>query len=137
MEDPELELDTWNRRLDELEDEGDAIDRLLTEVELLFSGEEEDAEDGRGQLELFTPSDEEAPLVLHVRQGDGRILRGNWAEVVRQMRDLAGFGHETPGQFMRRMAERWHEQYGVEIPFQDPEGFLRAADRLGLLKIDD
>jgi Flp pilus assembly protein TadD len=134
---PELELDTWNRRLDELEDDGDAIDRLLTEVELLFSGEEEDAEDGRGQLELFTPSDEEAPLVLHVRQGDGRILRGNWAEVVRQMRDLAGFGHETAGQFMRRMAERWHEQHGVEIPFQDPESFLRAADRLGLLKIDD
>lgn len=132
----DAEVEPWNRRLDELEAEGDPIERLLAEVELLFSGDAEDEEGLLGQLELFTPPAQADPGLLEVRQGDGRLLRGNSADIVRQMRDLAGFGHETPGQFMRRMAERWHEQFGVEIPFQDPDGFLREAARAGLLKLE-
>jgi hypothetical protein len=46
-----------------------------------------------------------------------------------------GFAHEPLVQFMRRMAERWHEQYGVEVPAGDPEGFLRSAARFGLLRL--
>lgn len=129
-------LEPWRRRLDELESEGDSIERLLTEVELLFSTEPGEEDDPLGQLELFTPFPGSVARVIQVRQGDGRVLRGTSAEVVRQMRDLAGFGHETPGEFMRRMAERWHEQFGVEIPFQDPEGFIREAARVGLLKLE-
>lgn len=132
----EEEMEPWNRRLDELEVEGDPIERLLTEVEMLFSADPEDDEGLLGQLELFTPSAGPQSRLLQVRQGDGRILRGTSAEVVRQMRDLAGFGHETAGQFMRRMAERWHEQFGIEIPFLDPDGFLREAARAGLLKLE-
>ena len=36
---------------------------------------------------------------------------------------------------MRRLAERWHEQSGVEIPFTDPESFLRAAAIAGLVHL--
>jgi Flp pilus assembly protein TadD len=132
----EEELEAWGRRLDELEAEGDSIERLLMEVELQFSADAGEDEGALGQLELFIPSADPAPRHIQVRQGDGRILRGTSSEVVRQMRDLAGFGHETPGQFMRRMAERWHEQFGIEIPFQDPDGFLREAARAGLLRFE-
>jgi hypothetical protein len=37
---------------------------------------------------------------------------------------------------MRRLAERWHEQSGVEIPFTDPESFLRAAVSAGLIHLE-
>jgi hypothetical protein len=37
---------------------------------------------------------------------------------------------------MRRLAERWHEQSGAEIPFTDPEAFLRAALGAGLVRLD-
>lgn len=134
MDGEDARLTPWNRRLDELEAEDDPIDRLLLEVESAFAGGEGD-EPPRGQLELF--HGEAVDLsVHHVRQADGRVLRGTWADIVRQMRDLAGFGHESPGEFMRRMAERWHEQHGVELPCQDAATFLAAAARAGLLRID-
>jgi hypothetical protein len=72
-----------------------------------------------------------------VRLRDGLLLRGSWLEIVRQMRDHAGFSHESTTDFMRRMAERWHEQRGVEIPATDPSGFLRAAIRAGLLTLEE
>ena len=52
------------------------------------------------------------------------------------MRDRAGFSHETLGHYMRRLAERWHEQSGEEIPFTDPEVFLRAAIAAGLIQLE-
>jgi len=57
-------------------------------------------------------------------------------EIVRQMRDHAGFSHETVAHYMRRLAERWHEQSGVEIPTFDPEAFLRAAVEAGLIHLE-
>jgi hypothetical protein len=57
-------------------------------------------------------------------------------EILRQMRDLAGFSHETVGRYMRRLAERWHEQSGLEIPFADPETFLRSAIAAGLIRLE-
>ncbi len=52
------------------------------------------------------------------------------------MRDHAGFSHESAIHYMRRLAERWHEQSGVEIPFTDPEAFLRAAIAAGLVRLE-
>jgi hypothetical protein len=72
-----------------------------------------------------------------VRLPDGYSFRGTWHEIVRQMRDQAGFCHETIMHYMRRLAERWHEQSGVEIPFQDPESFLQAAIQAKLVKLED
>lgn len=53
------------------------------------------------------------------------------------MRDLAGFSHESITQYMKRRAERWHEQDGVEIPSNDPGSFLRAAVRARLLALEE
>lgn len=89
------------------------------------------------QLELFERSlalrDEEPRTI---RLGDGHLVRGSWHEIVRQMRDHAGFSHESITHYMRRLAERWHEQAGVEIPFTDPETFLRAAVEAGLVRLE-
>ena len=89
------------------------------------------------QLELFgrSLSSESEPSHL-VRLNDGHLLRGSWQEIVRQMRDRAGFSHETTTHYMRRLAERWHEQRGVEIPFTDPESFLRGAVAAGLVRLE-
>jgi hypothetical protein len=48
-----------------------------------------------------------------------------------------GFSHEALVPFMRRMAERWLEQHGVEVPYGDPAAFVRAAVAAGLLHIRD
>jgi hypothetical protein len=89
-----------------------------------------------GQLELFKAAEEDAGI-HRIRLPDGQILRGTWLEVVRQMRDLAGFSHEPITQYMKRLAERWHEQRGVEIPSTDPQSFIRAAVRVGLLTMEE
>ena len=89
-----------------------------------------------GQLELFHSSDQ--PDRAHqVRLPDGQLLRGTWVDIVRQMRDLAGFSHEPISQYMKRLAERWHEQRGVEVPSTDPVSFIRAAVQAGLLTLDE
>jgi hypothetical protein len=52
------------------------------------------------------------------------------------MRDLAGFSHEPLTEYMKRLAERWHEQRGLEIPSTDARSFLLAAIRAGLLRLE-
>ena len=135
-------LDPWRVRLQALEVPEDPIDRLLSEIELDFRLRE-DQELGLGpvdpgQLELFDVSLATAvgEAVHHVRLDDGTIVRGSWMAIVVQMRDLAGFSHESLVTYMRRMAEFWHELRGVEIPFQDPETFVRAACNAGVLRLE-
>jgi hypothetical protein len=90
------------------------------------------------QLELFERAlAADDPRVRTIRLSDGQLVRGNWVEIVRQMRDHAGFAHESITHYMRRLAERWHEQSGDEIPFTDPETFLRAAADAGLLRLEE
>lgn len=139
MEEGDARLAPWDRRLDELESMQDPIDRLLAEVEASFGGSAGPFLPDPSQLELFEGkrSDGDGALVHHVRLADGHSIRGTWHEIVRQMRDRAGFGHETLPHYMRRMAERWHEQSGFEIPFQDPESFLRAAIDARLVILED
>ena len=87
-------------------------------------------------MELFKGTGEE-DRPKAVRLTDGQLLRGTWAQIVRQMRDLAGFAHEPLGQYMKRLSERWHEQKGIEIPSLDPRSFLLAAIEAGLLKLEE
>jgi Flp pilus assembly protein TadD len=135
LEAGETHLLPWERRLQELEDFEDPVDRLLAEIE--SSVEPLDAPRDRGQLELFERSYPEASMGVHtLRLGDGHRVHGTWLEIVRQMRDLAGFSHESVGQYMRRMAERWHEQSGLEIPSGDPETFLAGAIAAGLIRME-
>lgn len=125
----------WESRLAELEEFEDPIDRVLAEVEARARGASLSIEDP-SQLELFERGVREGKR-HRIRQPDGRVYHGTWHEIVRQMRDQAGFSHETITHYMRRMAERWHDQFGVEVPFNDPESFLGAAIRVGLLKLED
>jgi Flp pilus assembly protein TadD len=136
MEDGDSRLRPWEERLGVLEASEDAIDRLLAEVEASV-GEGGEAPYDPGQLELFEGRPGSDTAIHHVRTADGHVLRGTWLGIVRQMRDRAGFQHETLGQYMRRLAERWHEASGAEIPFQDPESFLRAAIEARLLLLED
>jgi tetratricopeptide (TPR) repeat protein len=140
MEEGDARLAPWEDRLRELEGIADPIDQLLAEVEAgmglahLQAGGEIDP----SQLELFEgPGDGPRGVRILVRNRDGAVFRGSWISVVRQMRESAGFGHETLVQFMRRMAERWHEVSGVEIPFLDPEAFLRQAADARLIVLEE
>ena len=129
-------LGPWEVRLRDLEAFEDPIDRLLREVESRMGGGGDAATYDPSQLELFGRESEDRDQTIRtVRLADGYLIRGTWHDIVRQMRDQAGFAHETIGHYMRRLAERWHEQSGVEIPFTDPESFLRAAAIAGLVHV--
>jgi Flp pilus assembly protein TadD len=128
-------LAPWEQRLRELEErQDDPIDRLLGEVEARMGVSPHGGFYDPSQLELFERERQEGRKI--VRMADGYRFLGTWHEIVRQMRDQAGFSHETMGHYMRRMAERWREQSGVEIPFADPETFLRAAAAAGMVHLE-
>jgi Flp pilus assembly protein TadD len=128
-------LAPWEQRLRELEDLEDPIDRLLSEVESRMGGGDPSQYYDPSQLELFERS--QAGEAKHVvRLADGYLMRGTWLDIVRQMRDQAGFSHETLTHYMRRLAERWHEQSGVEIPSTDPAAFIMAAIAAGLVRLE-
>jgi tetratricopeptide (TPR) repeat protein len=135
MEAGDARLAPWDERLAALEALDDPIDRLLAEVEAQ-AGEPPSLVDP-SQLELFEGRAVDRGGSHQVRTTDGTVYRGTWAEIVRQMRDAAGFRHEPLSAFMRRMAERWHEQRGVEVPFNDPELFLRGAIEYRLVILED
>jgi hypothetical protein len=136
MEEGDARLIPWENRLEELESALDSVDQLLAEIEASAMGMDLNSPANMGQLELFKAS-EEAVGVHQVRLPDGQLLRGSWLDIVRQMRDLAGFSHEPITQYMKRLAERWHEQRGVEVPSTDPVSFIRAAVQAGLLTLEE
>ena len=137
MESGDPRLAPWEQRLRALEELDDPIDRLLAEVESSMGAADPRTYYDPSQLELFERSQSLAAEEVHViRLNDGHQMRGSWHEIVRQMRDQAGFSHEALTHYMRRLAERWHEQSGVEIPFTEPEAFLRAAVDAGLIRLE-
>jgi Flp pilus assembly protein TadD len=136
METGDARLIPWQLRLEELESSVDPVDQLLAEIEASVLGPDSGPESDLEQLELFAATVED-DRSLQVRLPDGQQLRGTWLEIVRQMRDLAGFSHEPITHYMKRLAERWHEQKGVEIPSTDPMSFLLSAVREGLLTLEE
>ena len=125
VESGDQRLHPWEKRLNELEADLDPVDQLLAEIENQVNGRRHELYEDPNQLELFKES--ATTQRYQIRLFDGHVFRGSWYEIVRQMRDYAGFSHETVLQYMRRLAERWHEQLNVRIPSSDPESFLRAA----------
>jgi tetratricopeptide (TPR) repeat protein len=133
-------LAPWRDRFTQLEElEWDPVDRLLAEIEARASGNGWWDVGDQNQLELFALGEDEdgAKVPAQVRLPGGQVLRGTCDDIVRQFRDHLGFSHEAAAAFMKRMAERWHEQYGIEVPFSNPEGFLRSAAECGLLQFVD
>jgi len=137
MEAGDARLLPWEGRLGELEGLLDPVDQLLAEIEASAGGYAGAIPIDLAQLELFSHPSVGEEESHQVRLPDGQLLRGTWLDIVRQMRDLAGFSHEPITQYMKRLAERWHEQGGVEIPATDPVGFLKAAIRAGLLMLEE
>lgn len=135
LDEGDARLAPWEQRLRELESLEDPIDRLLSEVESRMGATGSQHYYDPSQLELFERTDD-GDGVRVVRLADGYVFRGSWHDIVRQMRDHAGFSHETVSQYMRRLAERWHEKDGLEIPFTDPRTFIGAAVRAGLVRLE-
>lgn len=130
------ELQVWREQLAVLEIfEGDPVEQLLAEVEAefsdgaIFDGPPSD----QNQLELFD-FERQVDARIRARLPGGHVVEGRWEEVVARWRHSAGFGHESLSDFMRRMSERWLELLELEVPFTDPETFVRAAALNGLLE---
>ena len=67
----------------------------------------------------------------------GTYSRGTWQGIVRQMRDQAGFSHESLPQYMRRLAGALARTARRRDSLCRPEGFLEAAIRVGVVYLED
>jgi tetratricopeptide (TPR) repeat protein len=130
LEESDPELIIWEDRLDELEGEIDPVDDMLAEIEAAAM-----EEDGSFWKNAGSPPRGE-PAYHRVRLPDGTTFEGSWNDIVRQLRDQAGRSDESVAQFMRRWAEDTRVRIGVGVPVDDPEGFLLAHARAGLLHIE-
>ena len=138
----------WRERLAALDDEPDAIDHLLAEVESQFEGAVD--EEAQAAIELSAQMDfimkilgspsagDDVPAVaLHrIRTAEGSVFEGSWDDIVCGMRDSCGEPGITIGAFMRRAARQIRERTGRDVPSHSAEAFLRAGARMGLLKIE-
>ena len=149
--DPELK--PWEDRIQELAGEPDDIDDMLAELEARAL--ERDQEAARGQMEMFgallnslvegetvagAASEEvaqvqELPVSHHMIESGGHMYEGTWEEIVQQMRDQKAAGLPID-QYMATEARRGYGKTGVEIPWRDPESFIRGSATAGLLRID-
>lgn len=125
----------WETRLQQLESYDDPVDELLVEVIAQSAPTEPESPFDPRQLELGFESTGNGDATYRVRTEDGQILVGSWYQILWRMRERSGFGHEPISQYMRRMAERWHEIHGATIPFHDPESFFRSAIDAGFITL--
>lgn len=121
-------LAAWEARRRQLESAYDPVEALLAEIEQRAG---ESPRPGRRRTGRRA-----AGPAHRVRLPDGRAYDGSWLEIVRQLRDATGLPHETIAQFMRRTADEQRARTGIGIPADDPEAFLRASARAGLLRIE-
>lgn len=80
----------------------------------------------------------EAPREWHTVRGlDGRVYTGNWAGIVRAMRDASSNPEVSLRTYMQEFARRVENVTGLRVPTGDPESFIRAAAEAGMLQIED
>ncbi len=158
------ELQPWESRLVELDEDLDAIDSLLAEVEQKFS-EHEDAAltHAQGQLEtlgtLLTglvrqqrgdsegegdrgaithndvdPAEGDSDGWHRVILKDGVSVEGTWEEIVRTLRDARG-EKRTVDEFMAVESRKHYGATGARLASHDPQAFIRASADAGLLRI--
>lgn len=144
-------LAPWRTRLAEMTCEPDAIDHLLAEVEAAFDYEGDEAisashssqriDAPRRAKTNFAGHPGDAPSgdpdrVHRVITADGAVFTGSWEQIVSRMRDALSDPAEPVGAFMSRAAKRIRGLTGRDLPCTDAEAFLRASERIGLLRIE-
>ncbi len=154
---PEAEkLGPYLKRMETLNPKLTPEERLLAEVEATArsgEGEGPGAVSDENQLDLFGGSAEEQanddaggaggheaddPRGWHTVRGlDGRVYTGNWAGIVRAMRDASSSPDLSLHAFMQEFARRVRSVTGLRVPTDDPESFVRAAAEAGMLKIEE
>jgi tetratricopeptide (TPR) repeat protein len=123
------ELGVWERRLEEVEGQEDAIDELLAEVE---ANAQAPVEEAKGYTEAGAGEDAE-PHRVHLP--DGCVVAGTWNDIVEQLRQVRAPG-ETIAQFMRRMVDEAQERAGVTVPADDARSVVLAGARAGFWEIE-
>lgn len=134
------ELAAYLERLDELSAEPAPEEKLLAELEASRSSREEGWDADRHQLDLFAlgvraPRGRD-PEIHTVRARDGRVYTGDWLTIVAALRDHSADPDVSIAQFMRKTARLVQDLTGIDVPEDDPEGFLKASARAGLLRIE-
>lgn len=135
------ELVPWRQRLEELEGDQEAVDRLLAEVEAIQpDGTVRDPT----QLELFGTLLVELQGMQQPRSGEHHRVRssrgvtyaGTWEEIVLQMKmDDRQWSEVSLTDYMEQVARRSRAETGVTIPATDAEAFVRGSALAGLLRI--
>ncbi|MBT8477750.1 MAG: tetratricopeptide repeat protein, partial [Gemmatimonadetes bacterium] len=120
------ELDPYLKRLDELFVDPTPEERILLEVEMEAAGLTPLSTATRDQLDLFGGDPEMAPT--------GQ--RMDWTGIVRAMCESSANPAQSIEEFMRETARRVRDMTGIDIPDDDPEAFLKASARAGVLHID-
>lgn len=127
-------------QLERLHREPGPEERLLAELEAAGADDEVDRFPDRNQLDLFAlePAEPEGrePEVHTVRARNGRVYTGDWASIVRAMRDDSSDPSTPLADYMRDAARFVHQLTGLTVPDDDPEAFLRASARAGILRIE-
>lgn len=132
------ELAVWERRLEELENSGDAIEELLSEIE---AGAQpagapvvEPVEPGVSAADA-QQAGPDAHDAHRVTLPDGGIIVGTWTDIVEALRQVQAPG-ESVAQFMRRLAEEAHVRAGVIVPAKDARSFVLAGARAGFWEVE-
>ena len=126
MTDGAHELDPYLQRLDQLFVDPTPEESILLEVEMEAAGLEAPAAFARDQLDLFGGDPEMAPA--------GQ--RMDWTGIVRAMCESSTNPGQSVEEYMRETARRVRDMTGIDIPDDDPEAFLKASARAGVLHID-
>lgn len=134
-------LDPYLEQLERLGRDPSPEERLLAEVEAEAAGQGGAADTAdRQQLDLFglgrTEPGVRDPEVHTVRARNGRVFTGDWLSIVAEMRDHADDPSLSVDEFMRETARAVRSLSGVRVPHDDPEAFLRASARAGVLRIE-
>ncbi len=138
-DDPELK--PWTRRLGDMADEPDPVERLLIEVQ---STQPDGSVRDPQQIELFGTLLTELQAMqrrpssdMHrVKTTSGVTYAGTWEEIILQMKmDDRELAESSLTQYMERIAWKSRAELGLKIPVTDAESFVRGAAAVGILTI--
>lgn len=133
-------LEPYIEQLERLSADPTPEEQLLAMVRAEVLGEETVPLGPQQQLDLFSPGAAAPrgrdPEVHAVRARDGRIYTGDWLAIVGAMRDHSEDPSVSIEEFMRETARMLSHLTGIRVPHDDPEAFLRASARAGVLQIE-